>query len=365
MTLALLSLGVIVFFGFVTGVSKGFYSQQDALAKRWSTRGVADLNAGHYKDAIPEFRAALLYSRNDFNFRLGLAQALMGLHRPAEAYSYLINLRTEHPENGLVNLELARISAEQDDSAQALRSYHNAIYGNWPGDQEKQEQDARFELVGYLLRINAKTQAESELISLAALVGDDPERQSRLGTFLLRIQDNERALAAFRRCLAIDGHNAAAIAGAGAAAFDLGRYSLAVRYLKQAVAANPEDAVSKDHLQIASIVLQLDPFQARIRAAQKYGKVVAAFTEAGDRLKTCPVAGSYATPGNSQQDLSAEWHALKPRVTPSGLRNDPDLVDTAMNLVFAIERQANEWCGGTSTPTDAALLRIANRREGS
>ena len=363
-TLALLSLGAIIFFLAVTGLSTAFFAQQDALAKRWSMRGVADLNAGHYDAAIPEFRTALLYSRDDFNFRLGLAQALIGQRHTSEADNYLITLRTEHPENGLVNLELARIAAQRGDTEQALRFYHTAIYASWPGDEEKQAREARFELVEYLLKINSKTQAESELISLAAFVGDDAAQQVRLGSIFMSLGDNEHALTAFRRTLAINPHDPAALVGAGNAAFALARYQLAVHYLQGPVASKAMSSVSNEHLKTAALVLQLDPFQPQLHVAQKYRKVVADFAAVGERMKTCPVAASYASPENPKQDLQDAWNNLKPRVTESSLRRDPDLVEVAMNLVFAVERQANEWCG-KPTPTDSALLLISKLREGS
>lgn len=96
--LAILSLAAIFFFLMVTGISRIFHAQQTALAARWSERGVNDLSAHRYDAAIPDFRAALLYSRDDFDFRLGLAQVLMGLHRTSEAYTYLINLGTASGE---------------------------------------------------------------------------------------------------------------------------------------------------------------------------------------------------------------------------------------------------------------------------
>ena len=55
---------------------------------------------------------------------------------------------------------------------------------------------------------------------------------------------------------------------------------------------------------------------------------------------------------------------MNSQVTAGGLRSNPDLIDSAMNLVFTIERQANEWCG-KPTDTDSALLLIARLREGS
>ncbi|MDE3148867.1 MAG: hypothetical protein KGL37_05305 [Acidobacteriota bacterium] len=127
-TLAVLSGLAIILFLAVTALSRVYHAQQDALAVRWSTRGVADLNARHFDVAVVEFRAALRYSRSNYSYQLSLAEALVGLKRTDEAYAYLINLWSRQPENGLVNLDLARIATSRGDTEQALRFYHNAIY---------------------------------------------------------------------------------------------------------------------------------------------------------------------------------------------------------------------------------------------
>ena len=55
---------------------------------------------------------------------------------------------------------------------------------------------------------------------------------------------------------------------------------------------------------------------------------------------------------------------MKPRVTVSGLRQNPDVVEQAMELVFDVERQTSNAC----TPAagkDLALLLIAKMHEGN
>ena len=363
-TLIVLTGLTVVLFLAVTVVSRIFYAQQNALAIRWSIRGNTDLNAGHYKDADAEFRAALRYSRGNFYYQLGLAQALLGQHLTSEAYSYLINLWSQKPENGLVNLELARIASGAGDTEQALRYYHNAIYANWSGDQQSQERNARLELIGYLLRIKSRAQAQSELISLEASSGDDPAVQARIGALFLEAEDYQHALEAYRSSLKVRPHDAQALAGAGAAAFELGNYLVAQRYLERAAAAAPNDAESRGRLRLTELVLQLDPFRPRIPVAQRNRNVIELFGAAGQRIQSCPAAASYVSPGNPQQDLAGAWEKLKPQITESGLRRDPDLVNTAMDLVFSVERQASEWCG-TPTETDSALLLIAKLHEGN
>src|SRR6202049_954725 len=165
--LALLSAVAVVSFLAVSGLSRIYHRQQESLGDRWFTRGVEDLQRRNFESAVNEFRTALLYSRDNYAYQLDLAEALIGLKRTDEAYAYLINLWEREPENGLVNLELARIAAQKGDTEQALRYYHNAIYAIWPGDQEVQRRDARLELIKYLLGINANTQAQAELIALA------------------------------------------------------------------------------------------------------------------------------------------------------------------------------------------------------
>jgi len=360
--LALLSIAAVIFFLAVTGLSRIYHAQREYLGERWFSRGVADLKVQQYDSAITEFRAALLYSRDDYDYQLNLAEALLGLKRTNEASAYLVNLWDREPENGLVNLELARIAAQRGQTEQALRYYHDAIYATWPGDQRVQRRDARVELIEYLLKINSTTQAQSELIALEANLGDDPAQQLRVADLFLRARDYQNALSAYLLCLKGDRHNQAAIAGAGLAAFDLGRYSEAERYLQEAVAAAPSDTQSADRLKTAQLVLRMDPFRRQISAAERDRTVISAFEAAGERTKPCATPAT--APPAWQQDLAGRWAKMKPQITEQGLRRDPDLVEGAMDLVFSIERQTSATCG-TPTGKDLALLLIAKLHEGN
>ena len=117
--LALLVALAVLFFLFVTGLSRAYHAQRESLGNRWFNRGVADLKAKRYDAAVTEFRAALLYSRDNYSYQLNLAEALIGLKRTGEASAYLLNLWDREPEDGLVNLELARIAAQNGQTDQA------------------------------------------------------------------------------------------------------------------------------------------------------------------------------------------------------------------------------------------------------
>jgi Flp pilus assembly protein TadD len=363
--LALLSALAVIFFVAVTALSHLYQAQQEFLGNRWFMRGTTDLKQLHFDAAVTEFRSALLYSRDSYAYQLNLAEALIGLKRTGEAYAYFINLWDREPENGLVNLELARIAAQKSETEQALRYYHNAIYATWPGDQQVQRRETRLELIGYLLNISARAHAQAELIALAANLEDDPSQQARVGDLFVQTQDYEHALAEYRLSLKAQPHDPAALAGAGLAAFQLGRYNLAERYLQAAVSANPNDALSAARLKTAARIMQMDPFQRQISVAQRDRIVREAFAAAGQRLESCSAAGAAKGPATTpvaQPALSEDWAKMKPQITEPGLRRDPDLVNTAMELVFSIERQTSNACGAASE-TDAALLLIAKLHE--
>lgn len=197
------------------------------------------------------------------------------------------------------------------------------------------------------------------MIALAANVGNQPSEQTQVGDLFVRAKDYQNALGAFQMALKSDRHNVDATAGAGLATFELGRYSLADRYLKAAVAANPHDAESAARLKTAELVLRMDPFQRGLSDAQRNQIVVDAFAAAGHRLESCGNASGEV----AQPSLAETWQRLKPRITTWSLRRYPDLVETAMDLVFRIERENGAICG-TPSGTDTALLLIAKSHEG-
>ena len=363
-TLTLLSgLAIVLFIG-VTALSELFHTQQDGLSERWSSRGAADQAAGKFDDAVNDYRASLRYSEDSFSSQLGLAEALIGLKRTSEASAYLVNLWEAQPENGVVNREMARIAAGKGDTRGALRYYHNAIYAIWTGDAETERRKTRWELIKYLLSIKAPAQAQAELIALAAEVGVDGSQQMNLGQYFLKVQDDHRALDAFRLVLKNDPHNGQALAGAGTAAFGLGDYTLSQHYLRDAVQESPTDRDSATLLEVADQVMRLDPFRRQISDADRDRAVMGLFNTAGNRLKSCPAAANRPVSAGNIQTLSDEWTQMEPKVTARDLRRNQDIVNGALNLAFAIERQAGTSCG-SGTPADTALLLISKLHEGS
>jgi Flp pilus assembly protein TadD len=352
---------VVMIFAAVSGVSHVFESQQESLGKRWYNRGIRELNKGNYRPAVTHFRAALRYSRDDFTYQLKLAEALIGQHRFTEASAYLVNLWERQPQNGLVNLELARISAQDGRTGQAMRYYHNAIYATWSKDQQEKRQQARLELVHYLLRIGENVQAQAELIALAANVGDDPAMHVRVGDLFYAAFDYEHALSEYTQCLQTKPDDGAALAGAGRAAYRLNRFQTAERYLHSALQVRPSDASLATQLRETRLILQMDPYQRRVSFSRRISMVQHAFKVAGERLKICrqekAAAGATKASG-AEADLRQRWNKMRRKISTAALRRNPELTEATMELVFEIERKMEFSCSAPM-PQDRALLRIA------
>jgi tetratricopeptide (TPR) repeat protein len=361
----LLVIAILGFIG-VNHLVTRFHEQQKALARRMFRRGESEVAAGNREHAIDSFRAALAYDRGNDLYQLNLARALRDTGRTEESRAYLITLWERKPEDSTINLALARLAARQNFLDDALRYYHNATYGVWPANGEKSRRDAQFELIEFLLRDNAVPQAQAELITMSTALPTDADYHLRLGKFFSRAQDSEHALAQFQQVLRLNRENAAALAGAGQAAFELGHYRSAQQYLQQATRSNPDDSASRQWLLQTDLILRTDPYERRIPAAERERRVQTAFELSGKRLDDCMTAkGLTVNPISTTGDLEtlkSRWLEMKSKLS-RGRRPDSDANDAAMDLVFQIEQTSSRQCGAPNGE-DSALLILAQDRDG-
>lgn len=364
LVIIVLSLSSILFFFLVSGLSGLYQRTLSSRAKLWSDRGESDLSAGRTAEAMKDFQVALTYSRDNFNYELSLAQTLVTLRRTEEARVYLINLWQRQPENGPVNLQLARIFASKNDVSQALRYYHNAIYAVWSGNPEAQQLSARLELVRFLLDSRSFNQAEAELIAVGRNLPEDASLQMEIGDLFMRVPDYDRAFVLYRQALKFDRRNPDALARVGRAAFELGEYQLSERYLKSAIAERPADAQSGQLLATCTAIRKLDPYRIW-SAAERDRMVLKDFDTAGNRLNSCMDISTPAQAVNpALQSLNTQWMNMKPKLNQNSLRVHPDWSDSAMDLVFNIERETSSFCE-SPTGDDLLLLLIAKKHGGS
>jgi tetratricopeptide (TPR) repeat protein len=360
-------LTILAGLGFL-GVSRlvnRFQEQQKALARHLYEQGLGEQQAGKPELALEHFRAALTYSRDSFQYQLSLARALRDSGRTDEAETYLISLWERSPQNGAVNLALGRLAARQKNLDKIIQYYHNAIYGVWDSNPEQNRLNSWFELVEVLLRVNARPQAQAELIALSATLPPNSELLFHAADLFAQAQDYEHALAGYRRVLHLDRLNRAAAAGAGEAAFKLGRYRTATRYLEAASKANPQDAQVAQMLQISNFILQQDPFTRGISMEERNRRIRAVFDEAGQRLDTCMNSKGREPSPSGQVDplppLKAQWTQMKRTLIRLGRTGESGLADEVMDLVLQIEQQTASC---SATPQDQVLLLLAQNRAG-
>ncbi|HUU12270.1 MAG TPA: tetratricopeptide repeat protein [Terriglobia bacterium] len=365
----LLSFPVLLAMFVVTGfAARSYHAKQAALAVEWHLRGEADLKEGRAEQAIEDFRTALVYSRDSALYRLRLAQALIAASRADEARAYLLTLWEREPGNGTVNLELARLAAGKGDIGEAARYYHNAIFGVWEENPEERRRQVRLELCQLLVNRGARNEAQAALIELAGDLPKDPELYSRVGGLFLRTEDYAHALKMFRQALALDRKQEPALGGAGEAAFQMGNYAEARRYLERAVRVDSENARAVQLLDTANLVLEIDPFARGVSASARARRVVRAFRQALERLRGCAQKRSEVLEGppplTELQTLFAHASEMRSKVRESSLRRDSELMLSATHLVFEIEEFAVRTCGPVSG-LDLALLLIGRKREGA
>ena len=175
---------------------QSYASHQVELANRWLVRGEQAMRDGKPQAAIDALSSALAFAPSDRNTEIKLAEALASAGRLQEAAVYFNALLESQQGSGLINLQLARLAARQDNVNQAIEDYQRAIYGNWEGDGYVRRRDVRFELIDYLIAHHLLDRARSELLVASGNAPqDDISVQLDIARMMEQAQDPERRLA--------------------------------------------------------------------------------------------------------------------------------------------------------------------------
>lgn len=354
--------GVLILLFTVAGIlTRIFHEKEAALAADWFARGNSSLASGNAREALDDYRSALIFDPPNEDYQLHLAQALAAIGKAGEGRAYLLNLLANRPGDGEINLELARLSAQSDDVPNAVRFYHGAIYGAWDRDPFAQQIRARFELSQLLVRHHEYSLAEAELISLAANVPErDAGMHARVGDLFQSAGDLNRALNEYREALKSDPGNLTALIGAGLVSFKLGNYEAAVADLEKAHQADLENSSVNGALETSRLALSSNPFAEGLRAQERARRVAAALTQASRRADQCSAAMKNQ-PAADLADLSARTKiAQKAAWSEANLRAQSGEAIAAIETVGKLEDAAARICGEPSG-IDAALQLIAHK----
>jgi tetratricopeptide (TPR) repeat protein len=375
-----LSLVIALGFSFTSLVVSSFDEKQNALAAEYSAAGRRVMDewtrgARKYRPtpAVDAFETALVYSRNNFQYRLELTDALLATGATDEALAQLQGFLEQRPRDALVNLKLARLECHRKHADDALRYYQAAIEGVWPehSDPVPQRIGVRFELAEYLLAQGRREQAEAELQSLAGVLPASRPEQEKLAGLYLRNGDAGRALSVYQAQLSANKNDATAILGAAQASFAAGNYATARHYLEE---LKPETSESRALLAELERMEALDPFARSATERIRTERTMAAFRIAVERLAGCGVPFAEAmtdTAKGAKPADPAQWSGfakwaeqLSPMMSEHKLRGRGDVIESTMRFAFQAEMAAQKNCG-TPTLNDEALLLLARERMGA
>jgi Flp pilus assembly protein TadD len=377
------------------------------LANRWLVRGEQAMRDGKPQAAIDALSSALAFAPSDRNTEIKLAEALASAGRLQEAAVYFNALLESQQGSGLINLQLARLAARQDNVSQAIEDYQRAIYGNWEGDGYVRRRDVRFELSDYLIAHHLLDRARSELLVAAGNAPeDDISVQLGIARKMEQAQDPSDALHLYRTILHRHPSLREALDGAGRTAFQMGRYLEAKRYLARAlqgpgVDQEPKAGLeeSRDRLSEATRLLLLYP-SSRLSLNERSVRILADRKLAMARLAQCtqdrsqaPAKDSAAAsapapavasnplqslksrftghptaptpnqaaappPVDPLQALTARWKQLPAKLKLRELEENSDLAQTQIQLIYDTELLTQQICGAPAGD-DALLLKIA------
>ena len=322
-----------------------------ADAATWFARGQDALAHDQVDAAVDAYRRALAKAKDNRVYSLALARALERTGDVDAAERALLALRQSAPEDGDINLELARISARRADVATALRYYRNALYSPASAADESLRRGVRLELINFLLARGESSRALAELLTAANDAPTDEASAVRLGGLFAQAQDYRRARDEYRRALQIAPHDAYALVGAGSMAFQLGDYAEARRDLAASASVDPAIIAMLD---VATHVLADDPLGIRLGSSERYRRLAADLMTVSNRLHACLMhAGPNDAVTTAAHDIDAFSMDLRRQ------RANPDLFDDGLSVMFKAEQAVPSSCGDPSA-ADRALVLIAH-----
>jgi Flp pilus assembly protein TadD len=361
MFLVCISILAVPLFLFTRAMAERNRAMHERTAEFWYEDGRRLIEGGNVGTAIESLRKAATNDHDNSEYRLALARALARAENFDEARTIFVQSRDAAPENGEVNLDLARLEAQTGNIPGAVRYYRSALYGIWPeGDIDDRRREVRLELIDFLLEQQETNTALSELLMFSRDIGEDAEDHVTAGRMFIRAGEPARAMNQFLTALRSDRNSATALAGAGEAAFMLGNYAAAVRYLRPVAEREMASESALHDLAVSELVLSLDPLAPRLAIDNRSARLQRGFTRAKERIDQCiaerQVFGDDA--GAVLSTLSIEAAALEEDLTTARIRRNQDLIDSALALIFRIELAADELCSA-GAPVDESLLLIA------
>jgi len=306
-TLALVALAIGGLFVVDTFLEKTEQAEDRGEAARRFAEGRKLMEQGRNADAVERLNDAVAIERNNREYRLALAEALLAAANFDDAESTLNDLLQEDSTDGAANLMMARGMVREGKVVEGISYYHRAIYGRWANKPAENRVAARFELIDLLVRQNAKEDLLAELLPLQDEAMDDLVTRTKIGRLFIVAGSPARAADVFRAILRRHPLDADAYAGLGEAEFASGNYPTAETDFLTASRLNPEDDTVRKRLDLCNQVLALDPTRRGLDPPERYRRSQKLLEMARDAASQC----------SSAQDLQDEAAKAVKRVVPA------------------------------------------------
>src|ERR1700735_245887 len=349
--LLLCVLTLILLFSFTAFLSRQYHKKIHTLADDWFAAGEERFQAGDPNSALTDYQNALVYSPNHTKFQFHLATALVEARHYDQARPYLLALLSESPGSGEVNLQLARIAAQNNSLPDAERYYQGAIYGKWKSDDPiAMRWQVRQEFCNFLISKGVISQAIPAVIDLAENTPDgDSAGLKIVGQLLLRTQQWSRAQQVYRSLLSSDRHDEEALAGAGRAAFELGEFADSLDDFNRLSAERREQPDIARAYEIAHRAMAMSPYLGGLSAQVRAQRAENALSLAEARAQRCARQSGVSlleTPPRTELQIAyATMQTMGENWTIRNLREFPDRLESAMQTAFSIENAAAKDCG--------------------
>jgi tetratricopeptide (TPR) repeat protein len=273
------------------------YNEIRSEARRLADDGKRLLAENRGKDAAFRYQRAHSLVRDDPEYALGYAQALLTAGDLERAESTLRDMLNRRSNDARANLLMARVLIARQRPEGADSYYHRAIYGLWPSDAATNQTRVRMELAEWLAQRHSNDELIAELLILQTAAQHDPNMIRRSAELFVAAGSASRAADQYEALIAENPHDVAAYKGLGAAELQRGNDRAAQRALQKALEQDPSDNEVKRRIEMIRAVTELDPTPRRLASREKYNRSMRLVSLASEALRACrtPESGAGET----------------------------------------------------------------------
>ncbi len=250
-------------------ISSTYRRERYSLGQQRFDEGHNLERSGQSDAAVDQYREALLFSPDNQEYRLSLANSLINTGHLNEAQAHLQQLAQTDPTNGRINLALAQVSLKQHQTAQAIDFYQRAVYEYWPPQAIPERRAARWQLVNLLEQAGRRNDEIAELLQLYSSSPANPVERSRIGFRLAQAGATSEAAQIFRTLELNFPKDVLGHIGLGDVRFATGDYVSARHEYQHVLRLDPGNHDIQSQLALTNAVIDLDPALPDISYAER------------------------------------------------------------------------------------------------